>query len=93
MLKMLACRGTAAGLWRLTSNISAWSDIRAAHKMQGGTLLLLACFGRIMFRLHMVAQALGRREFFHAKPTLDGFWYVRDEFFFFLLKAFFQVPW
>ncbi len=34
MLKMLACRGTAAGLWRLTSNISAWSDVRAAHKMR-----------------------------------------------------------
>jgi hypothetical protein len=39
MLKMLPCRGTAAGLWRLTSNISpsskaSWSDIWAAHKIR-----------------------------------------------------------
>ena len=43
---------------------------------------MLACFGRIVFRLHMVAQALARRELFDAKPKLNDFWCVLDEFLF-----------
>jgi hypothetical protein len=41
---------------------------------------MLPCFGRIVFRFDMVAQALARRKLFNAKPTLNDFWCVRDEF-------------